>query len=61
MEHMNAETGTGRATDPELDEALARAIRQLIAEAIESGGASDSGDCDRGVSGNGAGSAQAAA
>jgi len=27
-----------RATDPELDEALARAIRQLIAEAIEAGG-----------------------
>jgi hypothetical protein len=34
MEHMT--TGT-RATDPELDEALARAIRQLIAEAIEAG------------------------
>ncbi len=34
MEHM----GTGmRATDPELDEALSRAIRQLIAEAIEAG------------------------
>ena len=32
MEHA----GSGaRATDPELDEALARAIRQLIAEAIE--------------------------
>jgi hypothetical protein len=26
-----------RATDPELDEALARAIRQLITEAIEAG------------------------
>jgi hypothetical protein len=26
-----------RATDPELDEALARAIRQLIAEAMEAG------------------------
>ena len=36
MEHMS--TGT-RATDPELDEALSRAIRQLIAEAIEAGGA----------------------
>jgi hypothetical protein len=36
MEHMS--TGTW-ATDPELDEALARAIRQLIAEAIEVGGA----------------------
>jgi hypothetical protein len=34
VEHM----GTGvRATDPELDEALSRAIRQLIAEAIEAG------------------------
>ncbi len=34
MEHMS----TGRqATDPELDEALSRAIRQLIAEAIEAG------------------------
>ena len=34
MEHV----GTGmRATDPELDEALSRAIRQLIAEAIEAG------------------------
>ncbi len=27
----------GRATDPELDEALARAIRQLITEAMEAG------------------------
>ena len=51
MEHMNAETRAGQATDPELDGALARAIRQLIAEAIESGGVPD----------NGAGSAQAAA
>jgi hypothetical protein len=34
MEHMSAAT---RATDPELDEALSRAIRQLIAEAIEAG------------------------
>ena len=34
MEHISAAT---RATDPELDEALARAIRNLIAEAIESG------------------------
>ena len=34
MEHMS--TGA-RATDPELDEALSRAIRQLIAEAIEAG------------------------
>jgi hypothetical protein len=34
MEHISAGTG---ATDPELDEALARAIRHLIAEAIEAG------------------------
>jgi hypothetical protein len=34
MEHISAAT---RATDPELDEALARAIRSLIAEAIEAG------------------------
>jgi hypothetical protein len=34
MDHMS--TGTP-ATDPELDEALARAIRRLIAEAIEAG------------------------
>ena len=34
MEHISAAT---RATDPELDEALARAIRGLIAEAIEAG------------------------
>jgi hypothetical protein len=34
MEHM----GNGmRATDPELDEALSRAIWRLIAEAIEAG------------------------
>jgi hypothetical protein len=36
MEYANA---VQRATDPELDEALARAIRQLIAEAIEAGAA----------------------
>jgi hypothetical protein len=34
MKHMS--TGTP-ATDTELDEALARAIRQLIAEAVEAG------------------------
>jgi hypothetical protein len=34
MDHIS--TGTP-ATDPELDEALARAIRRLIAEAIEAG------------------------
>ena len=38
MEHMSTVT---RATDPELDEALSRAIRQLIAEAIEAGGAGE--------------------
>jgi hypothetical protein len=39
MEHM----GTGvRVTDPELDEALSRAIRQLIAEAIIEAGEGDS-------------------
>lgn len=34
MEHMS---NGMRATDPELDEALAKAIRQLIAEAIDAG------------------------
>ncbi len=34
MEHMRT---VMRATDPELDEALSRAIRQLIAEAVEAG------------------------
>ena len=34
MEDMSAGT---RPTDPELDEALSRAIRQLIAGAIEAG------------------------
>ncbi|HEY3877678.1 MAG TPA: hypothetical protein VGM12_03690 [Trebonia sp.] len=34
MEPISAGT---RATDPELDEALARAIRSLIADAIEAG------------------------
>ena len=37
MEHVNAETRADQATDPELDQALARAIRQLIAEAMEAG------------------------
>ena len=49
MEHASSEA---RATDPELDEALARAIRQLIAEAVEAG---EAGEADP------AGSAQAAA
>jgi hypothetical protein len=30
-------TAVSRVSNPELDEALARAIRQLIAEAIEAG------------------------
>jgi hypothetical protein len=34
MEHNDA---GARATEPELDEALARAIRLLISDAIESG------------------------
>ena len=34
---MKPMTTVMRATDPELDEALSRAIRQLIAEAIEAG------------------------
>ena len=38
MEHSDA---GARATEPELDEALARAIRLLISDAIESGAASD--------------------
>jgi hypothetical protein len=38
MEHKDVGTGV---TDPELDEALARAIRLLISEAIESGGEPD--------------------
>ena len=34
MEHMPTQT---RTTDPELDQALTRAIRQLISEAIDAG------------------------
>ena len=49
MEHTGSEAW---ATDPELDEALARAIRQLIAEAVEAVEAGESGA---------AGAAQAAA
>ena len=37
-EHNDAAT---RVTEPELDEALARAIRLLISDAIESGAAAD--------------------
>jgi hypothetical protein len=39
MEHNDA--AGARATEPELDEALARAIRLLISDAIESGAAPD--------------------
>jgi hypothetical protein len=38
MEHNDA---GARATEPELDEALARAIRLLISDAIASGAAPD--------------------
>ena len=38
MDHMDAGT---QVTDPELDEALARAIRLLISEAIDAGAASN--------------------
>jgi hypothetical protein len=38
MEHNGA---GARATEPELDEALARAIRLLISDAIEAGAAPD--------------------
>jgi hypothetical protein len=38
MEHKDA---GARATEPELDEALARAIRLLISDAIEAGAAPD--------------------
>ena len=38
MEHKDAGT---QATEPELDEALARAIRLLISDAIEAGAAPD--------------------
>ena len=43
-----------RATDPELDEALARAIRQLITEAMEAGA-----DAETGAGSGGPGSAAA--
>jgi hypothetical protein len=46
----------GRATDPELDEALARAIRQLITEAMEAGADADAG---AGAGSGGPGSAAA--
>jgi hypothetical protein len=43
MEHLPTHT---RATDPELDQALTRAIRQLIAEAVEAG---EPADASKGV------------
>ena len=41
MEHMPTQT---RVTDPELDQALTRAIRQLIAEAIDAGEGANAAD-----------------
>ena len=41
MEHMPTQTP---ATDPELDQALSRAIRQLISEAIVAVEGTDSSD-----------------
>jgi hypothetical protein len=41
MTQMEHNAVGARATEPELDEALARAIRLLISDAIESGAASD--------------------
>jgi hypothetical protein len=41
MEQTERNDAAMRATDPELDEALARAIRLLISDAIESGAADD--------------------
>ncbi len=41
MEHTERNDVATSVTDPELDEALARAIRLLISDAIESGAAPD--------------------
>ena len=41
MEHMPTQT---TATEPELDQALTRAIRQLISEAMDAGQAAGSSD-----------------
>ena len=41
MEHLPTQT---HATDPELDKALTRAIRQLIFEAIDAGNGAGSSD-----------------
>jgi len=43
-----------RATDPELDEALARAIRQLITEAMEAGAAGTGAEAGSGGQGTAA-------
>jgi hypothetical protein len=48
--HMEQRSADARATDLELDDALARAIRQLIAEAIEVA----EGAADAGAAGSGA-------
>ena len=39
MTQMERKNAGARATEPELDEALARAIRLLISDAIEAGAA----------------------
>ena len=41
MTQMERNDAGARATEPELDEALARAIRLLISDAIEAGAAPD--------------------
>jgi hypothetical protein len=41
MAQMQNNDAGPRTTEPELDEALARAIRLLISDAIEAGAASD--------------------
>jgi len=41
MTQMEHDTAGARASEPELDEALARAIRLLISDAIDSGVAAD--------------------
>ena len=47
----------GRATDPELDEALARAIRQLITEAMEAGAEAAGAGAEAGDGGSGSAAA----
>jgi hypothetical protein len=42
MAQMQNKDVAARATEPELDEALARAVRLLISDAIEAEAASDS-------------------